>query len=354
MAGLSSIQILSGIICGISYSYFVVSRLPKGLARLVAVAPIIAFHTVLPGQVSTIHMRGQLSFMFMWISSFKLLMLCFDVGPLATLWARSNLLHFMAVAVIPIELRRAKPKNDKKKSSRWKTWIKLILEVCVYAGIIHSFSFRNRIPHCLIIVLYGFVIYFSLDIVLVSLAAIVDVCLGAELEPQFNKPYLASSLEDFWGKRWNLIVTNILRPSVYDPILLFCWKTHNLIKEENKQVEKKPPYWARAVALFSTFIVSGLMHEAIMYYITESRSSWDMLGFFTLHGCCTAIEVGLKRSGRFTYIAAPKFISMPITLIFIYITALWLFFPAFTRYETDIKGIAEYELLIKYLFPPSE
>ncbi|SPT15871.1 unnamed protein product [Triticum aestivum] len=42
--------------------------------------------------------------------------------------------------------------------------------------------------------------------------------LGMETEPQLDRPYLASSLRDFWGRRWNLMVSAILRPSVYDPV----------------------------------------------------------------------------------------------------------------------------------------
>lgn len=32
---------------------------------------------------------------------------------------------------------------------------------------------------------------------------LVFISLGGDLEPQANEPYLATSLKDFWGRRWN-------------------------------------------------------------------------------------------------------------------------------------------------------
>nr|GEV35870.1 hypothetical protein [Tanacetum cinerariifolium] len=39
-----------------------------------------------------------------------------------------------------------------------------------------------------------------------------------EIEPQFNDAYLATSLQDFWGRCWNLVVSSILLHIVYNPI----------------------------------------------------------------------------------------------------------------------------------------
>ncbi|KAJ4866546.1 putative long-chain-alcohol O-fatty-acyltransferase 3 [Raphanus sativus] len=38
---------------------------------------------------------------------------------------------------------------------------------------------------------------------------LVFASLGCDLEPQFNEPYLATSLQDFWGRRWTSMVTAI-------------------------------------------------------------------------------------------------------------------------------------------------
>lgn len=347
-------SIMASIVCGILYSYYALLKLPKGLPRLIAVLPVIALYTALPWQLSTVNMRGITSFMFMWVGSFKLLMLCFEVGPLATPWARSNLFHFMAVAVFPIRVRQSRSDEDSHtKYFNSTTLIKVIVEGCLLLVVIYMYSFRNRIPHGLMLVLYGVHIFLFLDVFTVSLAAVADACLGAELEPQFDRPYLSSSLEDFWGKRWNLVVSNILRPSVYDPILHICWKTHKTHNQSEKKNEK-PPLWARAVAVLMTFVVSGLMHEVIFCCLTETRSpSWEVIAFFIFHGFCTAIEVGLRRSSLSRYIKLPRFIAIPVVFIFLFKTGIWLFFPALTRSGADMKAIAEYELIINYFFPTS-
>ncbi|XP_060673937.1 uncharacterized protein LOC132804060 [Ziziphus jujuba] len=48
--------------------------------------------------------------------------------------------------------------------------------------------------------------YFSLSII----ASLCRVLLGLEMEPQFDEPYLATSPQDFWSRRWNLMIGNIL------------------------------------------------------------------------------------------------------------------------------------------------
>eukprot|EP01018_Ginkgo_biloba_P015211 Gb_09227 [translate_table: standard] len=349
--------ILASISCGLIYSYCVVFKLPKGFQRLITVIPVIGMYAFLPWQVSTVHIRGIISFLFMWISSFKLIMLCFDVGPLAEPWAHHNLSHFMAVAAFPIKVRHLNSAKDSlAKEGKFTALISFIIKGCLLAGVIYTYSFRNSLPHYFILFLYGVHMYLALEIVLVSMAALAYICLGAELEPQFNKPYLATSLQDFWGKRWNLIVTNTLRPSVYEPVLNVCWEAHNKLNKKNienqpaKVGAEKPPLWARAVAMLSAFVVSALMHELIFYYITETKPTWEVTAFFTLHGLIAAIEVGLKRRLA-PFLQLPRFIAIIFTLVFVCITGFWLFLPPITRSGTDVKTIAEYEIFLHYLFP---
>ncbi|QHO21064.1 Long-chain-alcohol O-fatty-acyltransferase [Arachis hypogaea] len=59
--------------------------------------------------------------------------------------------------------------------------------------------------------LYCVHVYLNLEMILAFAATLVRTLFGFELEPQFNDPYLASSLQDFWSRRWNLVPANILR-----------------------------------------------------------------------------------------------------------------------------------------------
>eukprot|EP01018_Ginkgo_biloba_P015208 Gb_11115 [translate_table: standard] len=346
MEGLTEIAAI--VSCGIIYAYYVVANLPRGIPRIITIIPVIGLHTVLPWRVSNLLMRGHMYCFFTWISSFKLIMLCFEVGPLAEPRTKHSLSHFMAVAAFPINLRHDLSTKSRSKCCISKTLINVCVKTCLLSGVLFICS---SVPQKFMHILYGVILYLALDIVMVSLAGVASSCVGVELEPQFNKPYLSASLQDFWGKRWNLIVTSILRPSVYEPVLHLCWKIHRKIEEEELvSVEKRPPVWVRGVALVCTFGVSGLMHEWLIYFYTEAKPSWEMTLFFTFHGLCTAIEVGLKRRFSVYNLGLPKIISIPLTLAFVYQTAFWLFLPPMTRYGTADKLMADHQLLLHSMF----
>lgn len=49
-------------------------------------------------------------------------------------------------------------------------------------------------------------------------ASLLTSLIGLEIAPHFNQPYFSDSCASFWGKRWNLTVSNCLRGPVFDPI----------------------------------------------------------------------------------------------------------------------------------------
>ncbi len=49
-------------------------------------------------------------------------------------------------------------------------------------------------------------------------ASLITSMIGLQIAPHFDKPFLAESLTSFWGKRWNLTISNCLRGPVYDPM----------------------------------------------------------------------------------------------------------------------------------------
>ncbi|GFP96472.1 acyl-coa--sterol o-acyltransferase 1 [Phtheirospermum japonicum] len=176
-------------------------------------------------------------------------------------------------------------------------------------------------------VIYSFHIYLSLEIILAIAAAMVGGWLGAELEPQFDEPYLSTSLQDFWGRRWNLMVTRILRPTVYIPVLVWS----------SGVVGRK---WAPLPAVMSTFFVSGLVHELIFYYLGRVRPTWEITCFFLLHGACLNAEIVVKKAvnGRWRL---PRVVGTILTAGFVMATGVWLFFPQLLRCKADQKGLAE-------------
>uniref|UniRef100_A0A6N2LI88 Wax synthase domain-containing protein n=1 Tax=Salix viminalis TaxID=40686 RepID=A0A6N2LI88_SALVM len=154
-------------------------------------------------------------------------------------------------------------------------------------------------------------------------------------EPQFNEPYFATSLQDFWGCRWNLVVTSILRPTVYEPVRAIG----------SHLVGRK---WAPLPAVFATFVVSAMMHELIFFYLGRVRPNWEISWFFLLHGFCLTAEIAIKKVLNDRW-QLPKTISTILTVGFIMSTGFWLFFPKFVEYKVDVRAFEEYAEIGAYM-----
>ncbi|KAL5707176.1 hypothetical protein ACHQM5_025261 [Ranunculus cassubicifolius] len=151
--------------------------------------------------------------------------------------------------------------------------------------------------------------------------------LGLELEPPFDHPYLSASLQDFWGKRWNLMVTNILRPTVYYPV-------------RNISSRCFGRECALMFAVVATFVVSGLMHELIFFYMCRLPPTWEVMWFFILHGVCLAAEVLAKKKLNNKW-RLPPVVSMPLTVGFVMVTSFRLFLPQLLRGGVHDTGVKE-------------
>jgi len=87
-------------------------------------------------------------------------------------------------------------------------------------------------------------------------------CLGIRLVENFQAPYRASSLGDFW-RRWNITIGTWFRDYVYIPL------------GGNRQGP-----WRRGLAVLATFALSGLWHGA----------SWTFVGWGIFHGIFFLLE----------------------------------------------------------------
>uniref|UniRef100_A0A803P9F3 Wax synthase domain-containing protein n=1 Tax=Cannabis sativa TaxID=3483 RepID=A0A803P9F3_CANSA len=170
-------------------------------------------------------------------------------------------------------------------------------------------------------------------------AGLARAVVGLEVEPQFNEPYLSTSLQDFWGRRWNLMVTRILRHTVYQP-------TIGLI---STLMGRK---WASIPAIIATFLVSGLVHELMYFYLSRVPPTWEVTCFFVLHGICLTVEIILKKALGDTW-RVPKVMSRMLTIGFVMLTGFWLFFPQFLRCKADVKLVQEWNLMIRRILRPT-
>ncbi|KAK6154458.1 hypothetical protein DH2020_008706 [Rehmannia glutinosa] len=182
------------------FCHQIAARIPSGAARLLSLLPIIYLFTTLPLRLSSFHLAAPTIFYLVWLGNFKLLLFSFNQGPLSTSPPLS-LLHFISIALLPIKTKQT-PISPKPHQAT-KTFhpiIIFLLKFCLIAVIISLEKYREFIHPYLILALYCCHAYLGAELVLAVTAVPVRAVLGLELEPQFDEPYLATSLQDFWGR----------------------------------------------------------------------------------------------------------------------------------------------------------
>ncbi|XP_052183864.1 probable long-chain-alcohol O-fatty-acyltransferase 5 [Diospyros lotus] len=291
---------------------------PHGTARFLAVCPVICLFLYLPLFLNTVSLGATISFMISWLANFRLLLFAFGRGPLSSPLSFPN---FVLVAILPIKVRVRTNSGLKTHKSPLNYAAKAALE----AVVIYLLSrYRSLLHPKLVTSLYCFHIYISLEFWLAIMAALARALARLEIDPGFDEPYLASSLQDFWGRRWNLIVASTLRPAVYDPVrrVAATWMGRE---------------WASMAAVVATFSVSGLMHELILYHVERRKPTWEMTGFFLLHEVCLGLEIRVKKALNIGKFGLPWMVSGPMVILFVVFTGSCLFFPPIVRCETDIR-----------------
>ncbi|KAK9268773.1 hypothetical protein L1049_000535 [Liquidambar formosana] len=347
----SFIKVWITAITSLCYCYYGVAHIPRGMIRLLSLLPIFYLFTILPLNLYSFHLGAPTAFFLVWLANFKLLLFAFDLGPLSS-HPPKPLLHFISIACLPIQIKQdpspksppnietsPKTTNNTSPSSYNGTKVQrsllLAIKVVLLASIISLYDYKQYLHPNVVLALYCCHMYLGVEIVLAMCAAPARTLLGLELEPQFHEPYLATSLQDFWGRRWNLMVTSILRPTVYDPLRRIS--IHILGRR-----------WAPLPAICAAFVVSGLMHELLYYYFTRVSPTWEVTWFFVLHGVCTALEVVVKKvlTGRCRLHRA---VSGPLAVGFVAVTGVWLFLPQVLRNGVHERAIGEYSILIDFV-----
>lgn len=142
---------------------------------------------------------------------------------------------------------------------------------------------------------YTFQIYFDFS-GYTDMAMGTALMLNIRLPQNFNSPYKALSIRDFWS-RWHMTLSRFLRDYLYIPL---GGNRYGL------------PSTCRN--LFITFLLGGIWHGA----------GWTFVAWGVLHGVATVVH---RLWGRLGY-TLPKAISWAIT--FLFVNVAWVFFRAQT------------------------
>eukprot|EP00879_Flechtneria_rotunda_P011027 GHRR01011522.1.p1 GENE.GHRR01011522.1~~GHRR01011522.1.p1 ORF type:complete len:233 (+),score=93.74 GHRR01011522.1:682-1380(+) len=182
-------------------------------------------------------------------------------------------------------------------------------------------------------------------------AAALIALLDLQVVPPFDKPWLSTSLADFWSRRWNNSVSLMLRALVYDPIvegqLMASSKTldpetaaagdKQSGSKAAKHQQGKIPLWQRLAGMAATFAVSGFMHEWILHQVTPEGAyqfGWWFMFFFVQAPLLVVegfVQKRLKKAG----VKLSRAVGIGYTTCFMLLTSYAFWFPPIEDY-TDI------------------
>uniref|UniRef100_A0ACD5ZNG6 Uncharacterized protein n=1 Tax=Avena sativa TaxID=4498 RepID=A0ACD5ZNG6_AVESA len=318
----SVLKVSAAVWVAMWYARMAAARISPGAGRLAALLPAVVLFFGIPFAFSTTTFRGSSAFFLSWLGTFKLFLLAAGRGPLDP---SLPLLQFVCSASLPVKLRQSTTTGGKAKKQDPASTpaAKILVAGAVIPFIIYAYQFKEAMSRWQLILMYTVHVYLSLELLLASVHAVIHGVLGMEMEPQVDRPYLASSLRDFWGRRWNLMVPAILRPSVYGPVRA---------------------RFGDAAGVLASFLVSGLMHELIFYYLMWMPPSGDVTAFFVLHGVSAGAEAWWVRHAGWW--RPPRAVAVPLTLAFVGGTGFWLFFPAMIRGGMDELVLQECQGLV--------
>jgi len=155
-----------------------------------------------------------------------------------------------------------------------------------------------------------------------DIATGVALMLGYEFPKNFNQPYCACSLKEFW-QRWHISLSSWLREYLYIPL----------------GGNRKGRLWTY-LNLLITMTLGGIWHGA----------GWAFLTWGLLHGLALAIEKGWQelRGGKG---GLPNFVSGP--LVFLFVCFTWIFFrsPDFSTAKEVLIALTVWSQPVQVVTP---
>ncbi|KAK4484784.1 hypothetical protein RD792_007378 [Penstemon davidsonii] len=106
------------------------------------------------------------------------------------------------------------------------------------------------------------------------------------------------------------------------------------------------PVLGRDWAIVMGFLVSGLMHELLLWYVTRVVPTWETTTCFFVQGVSVVVELRLKLVSGWRL---PWFVSGPLTLGFVVGMHFWLFLPPIIRNGGDLRVIEDFRFVEEFV-----
>ena len=158
---------------------------------------------------------------------------------------------------------------------------------------------------------YSFQLYFDFS-AYCEIAMGIALLFGIQLPINFNSPYKAHNIQDFW-RRWHITLGRFLRQYIYIPL-----------------GGNRHGYSRTMVALIITMVLGGLWHGA----------GWNFILWGCLHGAYLAIYYLWSKTG----LSLPHSLSMILT--FLAVTIAWTLF----RCQTVDDAVVMYEAMFHWQY----
>ncbi|KAJ1271390.1 hypothetical protein BS78_06G125100 [Paspalum vaginatum] len=299
VAGLAVVSAATSV--ALAYARLATSRLAPGTPRLAALLPVLLLLPVLPFAFSSIHLRTITAFFLVWLCAFKLLLLAAGHGPLQP---ALPLVRFVACAAAVKVRDEQQPPPSRALTPGFL--LSYAAKAALFAALVSARCYRARMPAYAVPAFDGAHVAAGR-----GAGAAVRPPVPRLLPPRLLGPPL---------------VPGVLRPCVYRPVRARL---------------------GAAAGVLAAFLVSGLMHEVMFYYITLEAGTGEVTAFFALHGACAVAERWLARqSGLWR---PPRPVATALTLAFVTATGSWLFFAPVIRSGLDKAIIAECESMLAFL-----
>jgi hypothetical protein len=130
--------------------------------------------------------------------------------------------------------------------------------------------------------------------------------LGIGVTPIMNNPVAATSLAEFWGRRWNRAFRDLVHPFVFRPVAR---------------------RWGKTAALWTCFLVSGFVHDLIIS-VSAGAGYGLPTAYFLLQAAGIIWERRLFRAGPTKTSLLPRWL---FTHAFTALPAFFLFHPPFVE-----------------------
>ena len=142
---------------------------------------------------------------------------------------------------------------------------------------------------------------------------------GFNLTNNFNRPYFATSIKDFWN-RWHISLSSWLRDYIFLPLAYFLASR----MKKQKYLFVSADKWIYLIAIMITFAICGIWHGVGWTYFT-----WGILfGLYLAYSNWTG-DLNKKLRKRFHIRkSAGYYIIYKIILTFILVLFSWIIFRA--------------------------